>query len=78
MAKKFTVIHDFKEDQIQYEAGNSHSKHPHTDEQVDAFHQAGWVSLDGLPDQQTDTSPKKLDIQNGVMGHQSTDLGEVK
>jgi len=78
MGKKFTARIDFNHGGIQYEAGNTHSKHQHTDDEVLEFHKNGWASIDGLADVETDTSPKKLEIQNGVIGHQSTDLGEVK
>lgn len=45
----FKVLHEFQHNGINFEVGNTHSKHGLTDEVVLGFHSAGWVQVDSLP-----------------------------
>lgn len=47
---KFTVDHEFQHKGITYEVGNKHRKHGLSDEDVQSFYDAGWVSLDDQKD----------------------------
>lgn len=45
----FKAKTEFKSGSQTFEAGNTYSKHEISDELVNAFHQAGFLEIDGLP-----------------------------
>ena len=43
----FKVLLDFQHDGVDYEEGNSHKKHRLPDSDVNTFHKAGWIEING-------------------------------
>lgn len=48
--KQFVALVDFKSGYDNFEAGNKYTNHKISDAEVDALHKAGFLSIDGVED----------------------------
>jgi len=68
---KFKVISKFRHGYTTFEAGNSHDSEQlgMSDELVDVFHRAGWVSIDGREDNAVNPGHVEVIPDNVMHGH---------
>ena len=77
---KFTVIEPggFLHGAVRLEEGNSHDSDNFddmTDEHVNMFQRAGWVSVEGVEDCKRDPNHTEILVESTLHGHKASEAG---